>query len=188
MKGWYDQQVLAWNPARSTKPTSSGIIATVVPVDSLVEMADSTHFRNFVPVAHVRLDATHALPGAVDYYQKEFNWSPAPVLYAGAWNPNELNLMELCFGNTTSCQIPRSALAGSRCPVSAPNGDTYVRWWLRVTAAGSGQVKYRCVTRRYHMEYSGKLPGTARWRWIVDDDTVWAECAQGCCQVERGDS
>jgi hypothetical protein len=68
--------------------------------------------------------------------------------------------------------------AGISCDPS--DGGT---WWMRLTRGGAGPtVGYRCVTARAHPS-APKLPGTARWRWKVDDETTWVRCPQGCCSV-----
>lgn len=28
------------------------------------------------------------------------------------------------------------------------------------------------------------MPGTVRWRWLIDDQTTWVRCLQGCCTPE----
>jgi hypothetical protein len=29
------------------------------------------------------------------------------------------------------------------------------------------------------------IPGTLRWRWLADDETIWVRCDDGCCQVQQ---
>jgi hypothetical protein len=48
--------------------------------------------------------------------------------------------------------------------------------------SSTGKVSYRCVTRRTHAGVDP--PAAVRWRWKMDDETLWERCGTGCCEVE----
>jgi hypothetical protein len=56
-------------------------------------------------------------------------------------------------------------------------------WHAKIVSAG-GQTSYRKVLRHSHDGMGLDIPGTLRWRWVRDDETVWARCLEGCCQVQ----
>ena len=192
VKGWYDEQNLAWKPDTNKPAVPSGVVGTVIPVDRLGEMNGRPAFKTFVTVAYIALDTTHATsPNVVKYFKEKLNLLPVPVLTVGAnphWEPRLLNRMELCFGSESGCRVSWSTEpAQARCPAADAAGNAFLRWYVRITPAGQPDgAKYRCVTRREHRDLHKRIPGTTRWRWILDDETVWTECTQGCCQTETG--
>ena len=43
--------------------------------------------------------------------------------------------------------------------------------------------KFMCA-RRCDMDTADYwVPGTARWRWRVDDEGMWMRCRNGCCEI-----
>jgi Big-like domain-containing protein len=188
VKGWYDEQVLAWRSSSTGPLEPSGILGTLIPAPNLGTLSGPAAFTSFVTVAYVALDTTAAKPGSVAFFKKKLNLNPAPVAGTAPpqWNPARLNKLELCFGTQSSCSVVwTSELPGMRCAATT-FGMPIHRWWQRITAAGETTGQFRCVTRRDHSSYAGGIPATARWRWILSDDTIWTECTQGCCQTEVG--
>jgi hypothetical protein len=53
-------------------------------------------------------------------------------------------------------------------------------WLARITAPGATPKELK-VSRWQHDGL--KIPGTLRWRWMANDETIWARCLEGCCQV-----
>jgi hypothetical protein len=186
VKGWYDEQNLAWAKAPGALVEPSGVIGTVIPAHNLGTLEGQAAFASFVPVAYVALDGTSAAPGALAYYKQKLNLNPVSVLSGAVpfWEPDRLNKFELCFGTQSGCGVTwTSEPLTMRCS-SRVFGFPVKRWWVRITAAGESVARYRCVTRRDHTNYSEPIPATTRWRWILGDDTIWTECTQGCCQTE----
>jgi hypothetical protein len=186
VKGWYDEQNLAWRPPAGAKLQPSGVIGTVIPTEKLAALKDPPAFASFVTVAYIALDASAAAPGAVPYLKAKLNLNPVTVLSATPplWDPKRLNKLELCFGTRSKCEVSWTTEPENVRCADNWGGWPIHRWWVRITAAGESIPKFRCVTRRDHSDYNEPIPGTTRWRWILGDDTVWAECTQGCCQTE----
>lgn len=190
VKGWYDEQELAWHPSEDGPPVPSGILGTVIPAANLGSLVGKPAFESFVTVAYVALDVTSASPAAVTFYKTKLNLNPASVLSATApaWDPTRLNKLELCFGTQEACNVTwTTERENVRCAATNVLGYPVHRWWVRITAAGESVAKYRCATRRDHTNYASMVAATARWRWIIGDDTIWAACTKGCCQVETDD-
>jgi hypothetical protein len=186
VKGWYDEQTLAWKPSATAPLEVSGVVGTVIPAPNLGALMGEPAFASFVTVAYVALDVSAAKPGAAAFYKNKLNLNPVSVAGSSPpqWDPARLNKMEQCFGTQSSCGVVwTTEPANMRCPAKQ-FGLPIHRWWQRITAAGETAGQYRCVTRRDHAGFGGSIPATARWRWILGDDTIWTECTQGCCQTE----
>jgi hypothetical protein len=60
-------------------------------------------------------------------------------------------------------------------------------WWLRIVSGTPAKAKYFCVHRRGHEDIAGlDIPGIVRWRWALNDETIWIRCLEGCCEAEAG--
>lgn len=215
-KGWNDEQNLAMistidDPGRPGKKllVPSGIIGTVIP-DPALARKDRTSYDTekypaastasappdpWVQVAYIALDTTHAAPGAVEYYWDSLHVRPAPV----SSDLNSMNRLAFCFGTREHCQLPDSdGPQAAKCgPIKSFNGwwendwfgTRIQRMWVRVTSPRPGDMPYyRCVIRRGHLGVKASIAATARWRWLLGDDTTWTECASGCCEYRPGDN
>jgi hypothetical protein len=186
VKGWYDEQNLGWRTSTTAPVVPSGIVGTVIPAVNLADLKNPPAFEQFVTVAHVALDAS-AAPSAVPFMKKKLNLNPVSVLSHAPplWEPKRLNKLELCFGTQGSCRVSWTTEPEDvRCASRAWFGWPIHRWYVRITAAGESAAKFRCVRRHGHEDFPLPIPGTTRWRWILDDETIWTECTQGCCQTE----
>lgn len=47
-----------------------------------------------------------------------------------------------------------------------------------------GGLAPKAVTIHRIQHYDAAVPGTARFRWQSNDDSMWAACGQACCRVE----
>jgi len=174
IKGWNDYQKLALkNP---TGPTYPGTLAGYVTPDGDLENRDLAAFQNkWVHVATIELDGP---PGV--YQAKLGLGAPTPA--------NPQNHLWMCNGAWNICQPASQAsggpAAGTAGTVAKPDcsGDpgNPETWWSATVDPGN-QVAFRCVHREDHGTIP--VPGTARWRWILNDETIWVRCANGCCQV-----
>jgi len=207
-KGWYDEQDLAMpgsqdDPGRPGKKRliPSGIKGTIIP-DPALGQKDSTDFVNpWTQAAYIALDVKSAKAGAVSYYETALNLRPARL----NGDLKSLNQLAFCFGTREHCGVP--SLDGPRAPRCGFQkslsgwennwfGTPIARWWVRITAAplppgattNADTVRYKCVMRRGHEQVTEKIPTTARWRWLLGDDTTWTECVQGCCEIKIGDN
>jgi hypothetical protein len=175
IKGWYDEQVLAV-PRKWWFGLEPGPVKGIVfPAPEAVGKPWTDYNGQWVPTAYV------ALNGTSQRYKDVFNFDETP--------PNatfsQMNKLVFCFGKKAICKIPSPGTANvkvSKCVVDV--GPLEERWWLRIDAATSGRTIYRCVTRYSLSNLPVPIPPTARWRWIADDETVWKECIQGCCEAE----
>ncbi len=187
-KGWYDEQFLAIDNVAGAAATPTRLRGTVIPHPNL-QAWQPADFRNdaalpgkdWVPVAYVALGAVDADPKAAKYYKSKFGFD-----LVGVQAPlTTMNQLFLCFGTKDHCQV--TGPDAPKCP------DRFLlwpirRWWTKIISA-QGEVRYKCTTRRDHSGAPAgvTIPGTTRWRWLANDETVWEECAAGCCEVEVGD-
>ena len=180
IKGWYDEQPVAV-PHATEDRWIPGTLATVVPDPILSTRTLGDYGGKWVPTGYIALDQ------ATDYYDTRMNLKQVT---RGA-DLASMNKLEMCFGTRDECDIPgASALQYTRCGTFNWFWTTWKpRWWARITAAGdTSDVMYKCVIRRDHEDKSLTLgvPGTARWRWMPFDETVWEACTEGCCEVTAG--
>jgi hypothetical protein len=202
IKGWYDEQYLAFlDNETHTRP--SVVRGRIFPargldslrdVDTVMTAAETGAFRFWTNAAWIVLDtlpagwartpglsltAITALANAdpLQQYKARLNLDPRPVATAPV-SPAHMNLLQLCHGFKRECEI------GLADQGPLMNCDGQGDWWAKVTGT-AGEQKYMCVTRRGHMNLRGRfaIPGTARWRWMASDEGVWNACGQGCCET-----
>jgi len=162
IKGWYDEQQLAAKSGNSLWPLPA--VGTVVPDSSLGDYSDATFpTSRWVPAARVAIR-----PYRTEYMSK-LGLGPAVI-------PHRMNKLELCKAPWTTCA---ASAGGSPAQPTVNCTGTANDWWARMITP-TGQTKYFCVVRTAHTH---AIEGTARWRWLLEDETIWVRCAEGCCQV-----
>ena len=184
VKGWYDEQFLAFQP-KGAPAHLSVLLGTLYPSADLDRWAEppttSPYAGHFVTAAYVELHPT-LLTGsaAVASYDLKFNFAVTP-----AGTP--LNEIKLCNGSDVECfngiRPPPSTLV-SPCLQAAADAGVGPPWWAQVIRGGAapGNITYKCVKRRTHGTNVPHIPGAARWRWMVEDEGTWMRCLQGCCE------
>ena len=80
---------------------------------------------------------------------------------------------------------PAEGMSGTVAEPTCRDATNPKTWWA-VVVKPSKEVSYRCVYRTDHGTIP--VPGTARWRWVLNDETIWVRCANGCCQVDQTDT
>ena len=179
VRGWHDEQALAPAGGSATAPTS--IRGTVVPTEDLGQLDTPGEFASWHLVARVFLS-----DNSPDYRRK-YGFAKAAVGDSG-------NRLYLCSGKQGDCPGPRPAsLAGTPSCIAADSAQaassshSVERWYAKIEPADGGPPEFHCVTRRDHtplfQSLQKELPGTARWRWVATDETIWVRCMFGCCQV-----
>jgi hypothetical protein len=171
VKGWYDQQILT--VAKTGPAQVSSIVGTFIPDPRLGDDNDLPETSRFANTWITT--ATVGIEGRPEGYAEKFNF----IENVGG---KPQNTVALCFGTgaagSPNACFPNAALT-PRCSVES-------RWYARITS-GSGattRVKFFCVTRRGHeMPGMPRMPGVVRWRWMLDDETMWMRCVRGCCEV-----
>jgi hypothetical protein len=173
IKGWYDEQLLAYSPGAGAGPIPTGILARFFPE---VELGDKNATDDFRPtpdrpwtlVGYVALDVPTGEPAAhVDQYRQKFGLFPT-----GSNVPfDRMNKVYLCNGTNTSCAI-------NTVPPNCSGND----WWARVENPADTTFVEKCVTRRQHPS-NFHIPGTVRLRWMLEDEGMWMRCIQGCCEL-----
>lgn len=181
VKGWYDEQILAVNPTPGADPYVSGIRGTVFPHPQLSEYENAAFYNRWRPVGAIALSASHPT------YKSKLNSRAAPVAYGGTpFILGQLNLIALCQDDPeTGETCPGLPSPAPKCPSPYES----LAWgWARIrlagTTAAAPNYKYVCVPRWANPTASSNpVPGAARWRWLVADETVWTKCSAGCCEV-----
>jgi hypothetical protein len=158
IKGWYDEQRLAF-PSTGASSSPSDVLAWATP-DSDLDSRDDAAFvaPNWVPAATL-----------------EFAKSFPPFLTKFGINATGTGpfKVSLCNGSQADCNVRPLVTPSPACP--SPS------WWAKIEWQGAPGPVFRCVTRIPHTGFV--IPGTARWRWVPKDETVWMRCAQGCCTM-----
>jgi hypothetical protein len=132
-----------------------------------------------------------AIPGGL-------NVSPTKVLGVATPDPRLGNITRAEF-ESNWVRVGDIALIADQPPYESKLGLTsgrntlYLRhkptdpdslWWAMMVQGN--RRTYGRVTRYGHEGMGFKIPATLRWRWLSNDETVWARCLEGCCQVEQG--
>ncbi len=184
VKGWYDEQLLAVNSPTVAPARPSSVRGTIIPDPELGFRTKGSFRHTWIPVAYAALSVGANDARTVEYYYKKLHFEPVPV----SGSLRSLNGLQACFGTRGECNVPIAALKLNVCgPESAYYGIVrYRRMWTKITSATSRTDAYRCNKRRYDplMPPSMTIPATARWRWVLSDETVWNDCVEGCCESE----
>lgn len=183
IKGWYDvQQLAAANDGSSQHPSS--VRGTLIPSPVL----DTVNWRG--------------QSFALKFYRNRWIHVAFAILDAdyGKWNLRRgTNKILLCYGSadTTSCSIPVPApsegpLTTSLTSCPPDPTDKTLHWWAK-TVSATGDTSYSCVKRMDHLAQVGafmgalgpgaqySIPGAARWRFLLNDESTWVSCPTGCC-------
>lgn len=175
-KGWYDEQVLtSADVAPGGQPRVSDITGTFIPHPKLGELSGPEDVSAF---AHGwREVATVGINAAPGGYTSKLNLRQSD----GDGAPR--NTVSLCY--VTSGTPNRQRCFDDR--TAPPKCDTPTKWYAKITSgvAPDTSSQFFCVTRRGHDAMQiPKIPGVVRWRWALDDETMWIRCLQGCCEVK----
>ena len=184
IKGWYDEQRLAITSVSGSQQPGTVLHAYLIP--------------------NPQLDVTSWTPAALKYYEPSFV-SPGWVHVADAvldndypkWNYSKgVNKIYMCHGFGTRCA--RKQLVGRQesasdyqldnCPTTTDDPTP----WLAKTVSSAGKTTYVCVRRHNHKQLvdawnqqhpglSFKIPGAARWKFLLKDESTWVGCPTGCC-------
>jgi hypothetical protein len=176
IRGWYDEQRLAEHQGGWTKPSAlRGILVPNPDIDGLKStpnMYDST----WVQVGFA------VLIGG-DYHK---------------WNYRQrVNEVLLCHGSATDCKVenevqtqppePPSTMALTSCTTG---------WWATVRPLPSGKPRIFCLRETNHQQelddlnsrhpnMVSSIPGTARWRWLLEDEGSWFGCMSSSCCTKQ---
>jgi hypothetical protein len=69
------------------------------------------------------------------------------------------------------------------------DNELYLRWepggWNGIMIVGNTGTPQDTVSMRVYRQdhHPHKVPGTAKWRWVDQDEEVWVRCEEGCCRV-----
>jgi hypothetical protein len=184
-KGWYDEQILAVaDQSKNGRAEVSTITGTFVPDRNLgrdVGPEKSSRFASgWKPVASV------AIRGNAGGYTSKLNLFTSGESIAD-------NEVFLCYAEPSQ---------PSKCTGVDPAAMKCAENWFgaivhKGTPGEAGSAQYFCVTRRSHdpppVPPSGvapsvtqhpPIPGVVRWRWALDDETMWVRCLNGCCEIK----
>jgi hypothetical protein len=158
VKGWFDEQDLADEIGNRWVPVVHASIVPVPNVDALPPQAFDT---GQVHVATINLASA---PPAGSKYAR---WG----LVQGE---NLLYLSRVAIAGATTGTTP-----------GAGGAPTQASWRTFLGQPGmqmANRTPWDSVIRMPH--WDADVPGTARFRWTIEDDGVWVPCGQACCQAE----
>jgi hypothetical protein len=189
VKGWYDEQDLSpahlhwWEHGEG--PTD--ILGTIIPVPQLGTFSAAVDFDapSWKPIEYVLLSKP-----SNEYSEKRG--------YAPAGSDGSVTTISLCVeywttdvhptGSKACPGIPEALHKTPTCgaegyPSSGPTpSDPWKYWWVKTQPPAGEPAKYSCIVRRGMG--GAPVPGTARWRWLADDETSWGRCGGGCCTTQ----
>jgi hypothetical protein len=169
VKGWSDEQELAVRQGSQVVP--SGIWGAIMPDSLLGTYDDPATFHEWVLAAEVALWVPE---GTANPYLAKYNFTQTD-------SPMErLNQISLCKVETGGdCDLSNTDIP-QKCEGDLPNES----WRARIISASARpDTAYRCVRRCDYTGQGFEVPGTARWRWLKDDEGAWMRCLQGCCEL-----
>jgi len=172
-KGWYDEEYLASTTPTSGKPPvldGAGAFGTVFPVPELKGRSISDYPPGkFVPVGWISINTVSS--GYRGKYGFSLNTAPP--------QRPDVNALSLCLDDgSNACKAkPRYTCSPQS---NLPNGHLF---YARL---GSGPDDPHATD--FCVDFIGtpgvSTPGTVRWRWLDDDQTIWVSCPAGCCQIQ----
>jgi hypothetical protein len=173
-KGWYDEEYLASTVTTPGKPPEldgAGAFGTVFPVPELKGRTSNDYpVGKFVPVAWISIS-----PASQGYSGKYgFSLNKAPP------QRPDVNALFLCFDDgSNACKAkPKYKCSPTH---DLTNGPSY---YARLGASPDDpNATDFCVD--YIATKGADTPGTVRWRWLDDDQTIWVSCPAGCCQLTK---
>jgi len=193
VKGWYDEQRLAFPLAGSrgrsgstTSLTVGSFVGTAIPDPDLGNGSGpskgSRFDGNWIRVASIGISGP---PGP---YARKLNLTHSAA-------PTPTNVVYLCYSEPPTLgrgrggrgpgasTLPANPCLGGVTPTPKCSEPTPSGWWGRIQS-DTGKPAYFCVTRREHPGV--RIPGIVRWRWAIKDETLWIRCLNGCCEVDAG--
>jgi hypothetical protein len=201
VKGYHDQQRLAppigrdWDHVGTPGPDDwvrpSSILGTIVPEPGVGGFDDATYDNPNPTERWVKVATTYLEGSDVGAYREKYGFAQTP-------SPDVGNEVRLCdprskkcpdlpanIDNTSSCK--RALETIERENMNTP-GNHSSRWYAKVKPADGGGEVFRCVIRREHAGLPSGIimPSTARWRWLLDDDSIWVPCIFSCCHLQGG--
>lgn len=174
VKGWYDAQRLAL-PGPNGRPYPSDIWGVVVPHPTLGQQKK---------VMLQTMDAQHRwVHVATAVVSRNYD---GQVLKLKAGQENKIYLCDPAGGPCPG--VP----TGMTCPAAGVSDPSVSEWlfskvtYFRSVFFGLWHVRvstYYCEAKRdASATPRPKIPGTARWRWLANDETTWKSCDPGCCE------
>lgn len=190
IKGWYDAQFLGIQSDSGLVP--SEVYGVIIPNPTLETMASAT-------VA----SETGAQPSAITAYDN--HWVNVGVVYvSGNYKAFKagVNIIDYCRGPSNGpCKVPVASQPLPPAPWKQrlASCDSAQAWWARVRPP-VGKPFFVCVRVRDHGppleaamaaggDFAGwkiSLPASARWRWLVDDESGgWYGCQSSSCCTQQ---
>lgn len=167
---WHDTQLLAdpGSSAGSPNPVDPPLVGVLIPDNGLGDKIKKDFEDGWVRVAEV------AMSGSA--YESKFNFAATTegvynVVHACAYTT--ASGAEKCDGLPTNMK--------SKCQATDPTSPAEPKWRARHTSA-NGTVTYHCIQYIPPSTPGLTVPGTARWKWLADDEALWFRCVNGCCK------
>lgn len=168
---WHDTQFLAdpGSSTGSTNPVVPPLVGVLIPDESLGNRTRQHFEDDWVRVAEV------AMSGSA--YDSKFNFT--------ATTGDVYNTVDACAytgsasGSHNCDGLPTNI--DSKCQATDPTDPAALKWRARHTSA-NGTVTYHCIQYIPPSTPGLEVPGTARWKWLADDEALWFRCEDGCCK------
>lgn len=158
IRGWYDDQRLAHRgPHGDIVP--SDVWGVTVPDPTLYSHRLDDYVGAWVRVASIRV-------------QRDYDGAVLKLV------GNRSHDIYLC---SSDCPELPTGVNSPTC-ITPPGASRFWYKMTRRTGVFGKQAVYGCVVRRGTDH--GPVPGTARWRWLANDETTWTRCSEGCCELK----
>lgn len=170
---WHDTQFLAdpGSSTGSTNPVVPPLVGVLIPDDSLGIREKKDFEGGWVRVAEV------AMSGSA--YDSKFNF--AATTTGGVYNVVHACAYTDASNHNCGLSLEKTNEMNLKCQETDPTDATALKWRARHTSA-NGTVTYHCIQYIPPSTPGLEVPGTARWKWLADDEALWFRCEDGCCK------
>jgi hypothetical protein len=175
VKGWYDEQRLSPTKSHWWKPKAGprSVVGTIVPVPGLDQLDSDSFAGAWRLIAYVNLSEPSS------EYRSQQSFAPKST--------TSVTTISLCMEDwrgsaplpTGGCPEISQELRQDATCVTEATAPT-IHWWAKTIPADNTDPRYWCIVRRSAPD-GVPVAGTARWRWMADDETTWGRCGGACC-------
>lgn len=174
--GWHDTQYLA-DPSSPSTPADS-LVGSLIPDPALATRTTGDFKLGWIRVAEVAMSGSG--------YEAKYNFSPT---LARSYNTIDACVYFSGDEGTGNCERlvdgtpqPLPPSMGEEC---AKYDRSVLRWRTRHINAARTDTTYHCIELKPFPPVPDLVvPGTARWKWVEQDEKAWFRCPEGCCLIQ----
>lgn len=175
--GWHDTQYLA-DPSLPSTPADS-LVGSLIPDAALATRTTGDFKLGWIRVAEVAMSGSG--------YEAKYNFSPT---LGRSYNTIDACVYFSGDGGSGNCE---QDVAGKPQPLPpsisnqcAKYDHSMMHWRTRHINAARTDTTYHCIELKPFPPVPDLVvPGTARWKWVEQDEQAWFRCPEGCCLIQE---